>query len=123
MAEMLHGLVHSQQFAVVRAVLLLGWVQLPVEEGEGLPGVVDALLQHSTHGGSGGVRDQCERRGRDRVCQESGPRQTRLALFEGPVEIRRPGDWMRAFHSGAGESGVERCLGSSGVWQKSPVEI
>jgi hypothetical protein len=72
-AEMLHGLVYSQQFAIVRAVLLLGWVQLPGEEDEGLPGVVDMLLQHSTHGGSGGVRDECKRRGRVGVRQEGGP--------------------------------------------------
>jgi hypothetical protein len=89
-AEMLYGLVYRQQFAIVRAVLLLGWVRLPGEEGEGLLGVVDTLLQHSTHG----VRDECKRRGRDGVRQESGPRQTRFALLEGPVEIRLPGDGM-----------------------------
>jgi hypothetical protein len=29
---------------------------------------------------------------------------THLALFKGPVEIRRPRDWMRALDSGTGES-------------------
>jgi hypothetical protein len=63
MAEMLHGLVYSQQFAIVCAVFLLGCVQLPGEEGEWLPSVVDKLLQHSTHGRSGGVRDESKWRG------------------------------------------------------------
>jgi hypothetical protein len=72
-AEMLHGFVYSPQFAIVRAVLLLGWVQLPREEGEGLLGVVDTLLQHSTHGSNGGVRDECKRRGRVGVRQEGCP--------------------------------------------------
>jgi hypothetical protein len=44
MAEMLHGLIDSQQFAIVGAVFLLGWVQLPGKESEGLPSVVDKLL-------------------------------------------------------------------------------
>jgi hypothetical protein len=39
---------------------LLGCVQLPGEEGKGLPSVVDSLLQHGTHGGCGGVRDECK---------------------------------------------------------------
>jgi hypothetical protein len=72
-AEILHGPVYSQQFAIVSAVLLLGWVQLPGEKGEWLPGVVDTLLQHSTHGGSGGVRFECKRRGCVGVRQDSGP--------------------------------------------------
>jgi hypothetical protein len=41
-------------------------------EGEGLPGVVDTLLQHGAHGGSVGVCDECKRRGWVGVCQESG---------------------------------------------------
>jgi hypothetical protein len=52
---MLHGLVDGQQLSVVGAVFLMGWIQLPGEEGEGLPGVVDTLLQNS-----GGVRDEWE---------------------------------------------------------------
>jgi hypothetical protein len=67
--EMLHGLIDSQQFAIVGAVFLLGRVQLPGEEGEGLPGVVDTLLQHGTHGGSGAVCDECKWRGWVGVCQ------------------------------------------------------
>jgi hypothetical protein len=31
-AEMFHGLVYSQQFAIIRPVHLLRWVQLPGEE-------------------------------------------------------------------------------------------
>jgi hypothetical protein len=58
-SEMLYGLADGQQLPVVGAVFLLGWVQLP-GEGEGLPGVVDTLLQNGTHGGSGGVRDECK---------------------------------------------------------------
>jgi hypothetical protein len=42
MAEMLYGLVDGQQLSVVGAVLPLGWVEL--FRGEGLPGVLDALL-------------------------------------------------------------------------------
>jgi hypothetical protein len=59
MAEMLHGLVDSQQFAIVSSVFLLGWDQFP-GEGEGLPSVVDKLLQHGTNGGNGSVRDECK---------------------------------------------------------------
>jgi hypothetical protein len=44
MAEMLHGLVDSQQFSIVCAVFLLSCIQLPGEEGEGLPRVWDKLL-------------------------------------------------------------------------------
>jgi hypothetical protein len=44
MAEMLYGLVEGQQLSFVGAVLLLGRVELFREEGEGLPGVLDALL-------------------------------------------------------------------------------
>jgi hypothetical protein len=62
MEEMFHGLVDSQQFAIECAVFLLGCVLLPGQEGEGLPSVVDSLLQHGTHGGSGGVCDECKRR-------------------------------------------------------------
>jgi hypothetical protein len=50
-AEMLYGLVDGQQLAVVSAVFLLGRVEFLGEEEEGLPGVLDALLQHSIHGG------------------------------------------------------------------------
>jgi hypothetical protein len=60
MAEILHGLVDSQQLSIVVAVFLLGWVQLLGEEGEGLPGIVDTLLQHGTHGESGCVCDECK---------------------------------------------------------------
>jgi hypothetical protein len=41
--EMLHGLVYSQQFAIVGAVFLLCWIELLGEEGEGLPSVVDKM--------------------------------------------------------------------------------
>jgi hypothetical protein len=51
---------------------LLGRVELLGEEGEGLPGVVDTLLQYDTHGGSGGVCDECKRRRWVGVCQEIG---------------------------------------------------
>jgi hypothetical protein len=51
------------------AVLLLGWVQLPGEEGEGLPGVVNPLLQNGTLGCSGCVRDKCKWCGWVRVHQ------------------------------------------------------
>jgi hypothetical protein len=33
------------------------------EECQWLPGIVDTLLQHDTHGGSGGVCDECKWRG------------------------------------------------------------
>jgi hypothetical protein len=46
----------------------------------------------------------------------------RPALFEGPVEIRRPGDCITTFDSGAGQV-MKWCFGSSGVGQKSPVEV
>jgi hypothetical protein len=39
------------------------------------------------------------------------------------VEVWRPVDRIRALDSGAGKNVVERCLGRSGVGQKSPVEI
>jgi hypothetical protein len=52
-AEMLHGIIDSQQFAIVGAAFLLGRVQLPGEGDEGLPNFIDKLLQHDTHGGNG----------------------------------------------------------------------
>jgi hypothetical protein len=54
---MLHGLVGSQQLLIIVTVFLLGQVQF-LGEGEELPGVADTLLQHGTHGGSGGVCDE-----------------------------------------------------------------
>jgi hypothetical protein len=42
--EILNGLVSSYEFSIVRAVLLLRWVELLGEECKGLLGVVDALL-------------------------------------------------------------------------------
>jgi hypothetical protein len=48
---------------------LFGRDELLEEEGEGLPDVVDSLLQHGTHGGSGGFCDECKRRGGVGVCQ------------------------------------------------------
>jgi hypothetical protein len=55
--EMFHGLVDSQQFSIVGTVFLLCRVELLGEQGEGLPGIVNPLLQHSIHGRSGGARD------------------------------------------------------------------
>jgi hypothetical protein len=101
---MLQGLIDSQYLSVVGAVFLLEQVQLLREECEGLPGTVDTLLQHGIHGGSEGICDECKWRGCVGVGHESGAWQTRLALFKGPVEIRRPGDWMTALDSRAGES-------------------
>jgi hypothetical protein len=49
-AEMLHGLVDSQLLSILGAVFLLCRVELLGEECQWLPGVVDALLQHGTHG-------------------------------------------------------------------------
>jgi hypothetical protein len=60
---MLYGLLVGQQLAVVCVVFLLGPVEYLGEEGEGLPGVLDALLQHGTHGGRAGVCDECKWRG------------------------------------------------------------
>jgi hypothetical protein len=62
-AEMLHGFVDGQQLTVVGAVLLLRRVEFLLKEGEGLPGVLEPSLQHGTHGGRGGVCDECKRRG------------------------------------------------------------
>jgi hypothetical protein len=56
-AEMLHCLVDSQQFAIVGSVYLLCRIEFLREEDAGLSGVVDPLLQHGTHGRSGGVCD------------------------------------------------------------------
>jgi hypothetical protein len=43
-AEMFHGLVYSQQFAIIGAVFLLCCIELPGEESERLPTVFDLLL-------------------------------------------------------------------------------
>jgi hypothetical protein len=59
-AEMLHGLVDSEQLPILGAAFLLCQVELLGEECEGMPGVVDKLLQYGTHGGSGGVCDECK---------------------------------------------------------------
>jgi hypothetical protein len=83
-------------------MILLGWVKLLGEEFKGLPGVVDTMLQHGTHGGSGSACDEA-----GSGCANSGACQTRLPPFKGPVEIRRPSDWMNL--------GQERVSGS-GDW-------
>jgi hypothetical protein len=46
----------------------LGVDFLGVEE-EGLPVVLDALLQHGNEGGHGGICDECKWRGWVKVCQ------------------------------------------------------
>jgi hypothetical protein len=68
-AEMLYALVDGQQLAVVSPVFLLGPVEFLGEEGERLLGVLGALLQQSTHGGRGGVRNECKWGGWVGVCQ------------------------------------------------------
>jgi hypothetical protein len=60
MSEMLYGHVDGQYLAVIGAVLLLGQVKVLGEEGKGLPGICDVLLQYGTHGGCGGVCDECK---------------------------------------------------------------
>jgi hypothetical protein len=60
--EMHDCLVDSEQLSIVCAVFLLRWVEL-LGKCEGLPGVVDALLFYGTHGGSGGVSDECKLHG------------------------------------------------------------
>jgi hypothetical protein len=62
MAEMLYDLVDDQVLAIVGAVLLLGRVEF-FGEGEGLPGFLEALLEHGTHGGRGKICDECNWRG------------------------------------------------------------
>jgi hypothetical protein len=57
--EMLHGLVDSQQLSIVGALFLLGWVQLPGEEGEGAARRCRHVAA-APHGGSGGVCDDCK---------------------------------------------------------------
>lgn len=69
--QMLYGLVYGQQFVIVCALFLLGRVKILGEESEGLLGVLDALLQHGTHGGRGGVCDECKWRGWIRARQKS----------------------------------------------------
>jgi hypothetical protein len=43
-SEMFHGLVYSQQFAIIGAVFLLRCIELSGEESERLPVVCDPLL-------------------------------------------------------------------------------
>jgi hypothetical protein len=116
-AEMLYGLVDGQQLAVVCAVFLLGRVEFLGE------GVLDALLQYGTHGGRGGIFDECKWRGWIGVCQWSVAGQTRLALFEGLVEFGCPGDGVGALESGAGENVMKWCLGCRRMGQESRVEV
>jgi hypothetical protein len=68
-AEMLHDLLDSQQFAIVSAVFLLCQIEFLGEEGEGLSGVVNPFLQYGINGGSGGVRDECKCLSWVGVCQ------------------------------------------------------
>jgi hypothetical protein len=63
-SEMFHGLINSQQFAIVGAVFLLFWSEFFGEEGKGLPSSVDTLLEYGTQSRSGGVSDESQRRGR-----------------------------------------------------------
>jgi hypothetical protein len=63
MAELLYGFINGHQFEIVCAVFLLDRIEFLGGEGEGLPGVLDPLLQHSAHGGRGGFYDECKWRG------------------------------------------------------------
>jgi len=49
--EVPHSLLYRQEFPVVCAVPLLRRAQLPGEKGEGLPDVLNPLLEDGTHGG------------------------------------------------------------------------
>jgi hypothetical protein len=51
-AVMLHGIANSHQPSILGAVFLLRRVELLGKECKELPGVVDTLLNNSTHGGS-----------------------------------------------------------------------
>jgi hypothetical protein len=108
-AEIFHGLIGSQQLLIVGVVFLLSGFSFL--EKKAMPGVVGTLLQHGTPGGSGGVCDECKWRGSS-VTSASG--------VDGSGS---PGDEMRALDSGAGESVMEFCIGTSSVGQKSPVEF
>jgi hypothetical protein len=81
-----HVLVVCQELNFVCAVFLLGWTQLPGEESEGLPDVLQPLLEDGTHGCGGSVRDKGEWRGWLRMSQENGSRQTRFTLVESSDE-------------------------------------
>jgi hypothetical protein len=67
--EMLYGLVDGQQLTVVCSVFLLGRVEFLGKESEGMPGVLDSLLKHGTHGEHRGVCDKCKCCRWMRLCQ------------------------------------------------------
>jgi hypothetical protein len=71
-AEMSYSFVNCQELPVVRAVLLLGRGQFSGEEAQGLPGIIDTLLEDSPQSGGGSIRDECEGGGCVGVGQESG---------------------------------------------------
>jgi hypothetical protein len=83
-------------------VFLLGWVEFLGEEDEGLPSVLDALLQHapmadvetSVTSASGVDGSGCDSRvARDKL----------LVLFEGLGEFRHSGDGVGGLDYGVGE--------------------
>ena len=57
MSEVLDGLIHCQELAVVRTVLLLSGAELKGEESQGLPIVADTLLQGGTNSS---IRSVCK---------------------------------------------------------------
>jgi len=57
MSEVLDGLIHCQELAVVRTVLLLSGAELMGVESQGLPSVADTLLQGGTNSS---IRSVCK---------------------------------------------------------------
>jgi hypothetical protein len=55
MSEVLDGLIHRQELAVVRTVLSLSGAELMGVESQGLPSVADTLLQGDTNSNIGSV--------------------------------------------------------------------
>jgi hypothetical protein len=95
--------------------ILLGSVQFPREEGEGLPSVTDTLLQHGTHGGSGGVRDECKWR------RWVGGVPVVWCATNWPCMHRRP--WGFPVSRWWEENPWLWGLGSSSVGQKLPIKV
>ena len=57
MSEVFDGLIHCQELSVVRAVLLLSWVDLMGVERQRLPSVANPLLQG---GANRSIRSDCK---------------------------------------------------------------
>jgi hypothetical protein len=115
-AEMLDGLVGSQQLSIVCTVFMLGWFIFLEKNARGF----QALLTRCC---STALMVVVEASVTTASCADGSGWASSVALLECLVEFRHPGNGMRAFDSGAGKNVMEWCLSTSSLWQESSIKV